>query len=140
MTLSAQEKGDLARYRIEKAHGLLSDAATLMDASSYSSSSNRSYYAVLSAGRALLALRGQDPEMHEGVKVLLVRDFIKPGLLPHQLGEVFRVLQARRVDADYGDYIEIGELEAKDALVKAREFVQAASTLLEKLVKDSGVG
>jgi uncharacterized protein (UPF0332 family) len=138
MTLSAQEKGDLARYRIEKAYTMLADAETLIRAHSYSSSSNRSYYAVLGAARALLALRGHDPESHEGVKVLISRDFIKPGLLPHESGEILRVLQARRMDADYGDYIEIGETEAKDALEKAQAFVRAAKALLEGTLAASG--
>jgi hypothetical protein len=35
----------------------------------------------------------------------LSREFIKPGLLSKEMGEIFRSLQARRVDSDYGDYV-----------------------------------
>ncbi len=44
MTLSAQEKADLARWRMNKADGLLRDAQTLLAAHSWASSANRSYY------------------------------------------------------------------------------------------------
>ena len=52
------DKKDLAAYRLEKADIFLNDAKTLLDASSYGSSANRSYYAMLSAARSLLILRG----------------------------------------------------------------------------------
>jgi len=98
---------------------------------------NRSYYAVLAASRALLALRGKDPESHEGVKVLLSKEFIKPGTFPGHSGEIFRVLQSRRMDSDYGDYVEIKSNEAEDSLQKAREFVSAAEKVLEEILKAS---
>jgi uncharacterized protein (UPF0332 family) len=135
MTLSAQEKSELARYRLEKAKSLLRDAETLFRASSNESSANRSYYAVLAAARALLALRGKGPESHEGVKVLLSKEFIKPGILPAHSGEIFRVLQARRMDSDYGDYVEIRSAEAEDSLMKAREFVASAEKAMADILK-----
>jgi len=42
MTLSQYDKKDLAAYRLQKAAVLLNDAKTLLDASSYGSSANRS--------------------------------------------------------------------------------------------------
>lgn len=136
MTLSRDEKVELARYRIAKATGLLADSETLLRASSFASSANRSYYAALSAARALLAIRGTDPETHEGVKVLLSREFIRTGILAKGAAETFRVLQARRMDSDYGDFIEIGADEATDSLSKARQFVERAGEALETLLRD----
>jgi uncharacterized protein (UPF0332 family) len=49
MTLSMEDKIELARYRMEKAKKLQEDAKILLDASSYESSVNRSYYSVLTA-------------------------------------------------------------------------------------------
>ena len=136
MTLSRDEKVELARYRIVKATGLLADGETLLRASSFASSANRSYYAALSAARALLVIRGTDPETHEGVKVLLSREFIRTGILTKGAAETFRVLQARRMDSDYGDFIEIGADEATDSLSKARQFVELAGEVLETLLRD----
>lgn len=136
MTLSAREKVDLARFRMDKARGLAKDARTLLAAASFASSANRSYYAVLTAARALLALRGQDAQTHEGVKILLSRDFIKTGIVAPDAAEIFRVLQARRMDSDYGDYVEIRQLEAEDSLSKAEEFLAVAEKALEDMVKE----
>lgn len=43
MTLSIEDKVDLARYRIEKAKKLLNDAQSLLNTGSYESSVNRCY-------------------------------------------------------------------------------------------------
>ena len=138
MTLSPAEKCDLARYRMEKAENLLHDAEILLQSGSFSSSANRSYYAVLAAARSLLAMRGTDPETHEGVKVFLSKEYIRPRLLPMEAGEIFRMLQARRMDSDYGDYIEIGSEEATDSVRKARQFIDEADRVLQTALTASG--
>ena len=136
MTLDKDDKKDLANYRLEKSDVFLNDAKTLLDASSYGSSANRSYYAMLSAARSLLILRGISAETHEGVKTMISREYIKTGLFPKEMGEIFRNLQARRVDSDYGDYVEISEDEARDSLAKAERFLsevkRASRSILEE--------
>ena len=136
MTLTDQDKIELSRYRMAKAESLLKDAEILLKSAAYESSVNRDYYAVLLATRALLILRGIDPETHEGAKTMLSKEFIKTGLLPKNVGETFRLIQARRVDADYGDYIEIDSSEATDSLKRAKEFVREIKKIQKKLVAD----
>ena len=135
MTLSIKDKIDLSRYRIEKAKKLIEDASILLDASSYESAINRSYYAVLNASRSLLILRGIDPETHEGIKTMLSKEFIRTGLLPKKFGETFRSIQARRIDSDYGDYVEIGADEAADSLKRAQHFVKKVEEIANSLVR-----
>lgn len=126
MTIEIKDKIELSSYRIEKAKRLLRDALNLFNLSSYESSINRSYYAILNASRALLILRGIDPEIHEGVKTMLSKEFIRTGLLPKEFGETFGSIQARRMDSDYGDYKEITKDEAIDPLKRSEEFVRKA--------------
>ncbi len=135
MPLSIKDKIELSRYRMEKAKKLLDDAGTLLKASSYESSVNRSYYAVLTASRALLILRGSDHETNEGVKTMLSKEFIRTGLLPKEFGEIFRAIQARRIDSDYGDYVEIRKEEATDSLSGAQEFVKKTEEVLNKIME-----
>jgi len=40
---------------------------------------------------------------------MLSKEFIRTGLLPKNSGEIFRTIQARRTDSDYGDYVEISK-------------------------------
>jgi len=138
MTLSAKEKIDLSRYRIDKAKRLLEDAQSLYDAASYESAINRIYYAVLTAARALLILRGIDPETHEGVKTMLTKEFIRTGLLPKEFGETFRSIQARRIDSDYGDYVEISIKEASESLKQSQEFVKKVEEVLNDMIEKIG--
>jgi len=77
MTLNVKDKIELSHYRIEKAKRLLHDALSLFNMGSYESAVNRSYYAVLTASRSLLILRGIDPETREGVKPMLSRQYIR---------------------------------------------------------------
>jgi uncharacterized protein (UPF0332 family) len=136
MTLSDKDKIELAQYRMAKATGLLKDAETLLAAGSYESSVNRSYYAVLIAVRSLLILRGIDADTHEGAKTMLSREFIRTNLLPRDFGETFRLIQARRIDSDYGDYIEIAQQEAHDSFTRAQEFVHKARELGKRLIEE----
>lgn len=138
MNLSIEEKIELSRLRIEKSRKFLHDASSLFDAGSYESSVNRSYYAVLIAARALLILRGIEPESHEGVKTMLSKEFIKSGLLPREFGETFRGIQARRIDSDYGDYVEIGTDEALDSLQRAQQFVSKSAEIMNNII-DGGM-
>ena len=138
MRLSAKEKIDLSRYRIDKAKRLLEDAQSLYDAASYESAINRIYYAVLTAARALLILRGIDPETHEGVKTMLTKEFIRTGLLPKEFGETFRSIQARRIDSDYGDYVEISIKEASESLKQSQEFVKKVEEVLNDMIEKIG--
>jgi len=136
MTLSAKEKIDLSRYRLEKAREFLNDAKNFLDSGAYDASVNRSYYAMLNSARSILVLRGIDAETHDGVKTMLSKEFIKTGLLPKEFNEVFRNVQGRRIDSDYGDYVEMGKDEALDSFTRAEEFVQKISELVSELVKD----
>lgn len=138
MTITVKDKIELSRYRLEKAKKLLRDALNLFNSGSYESSVNRSYYAVLTASRSLLILRGIDPETHEGAKTMLSKEFIRTGLLPKGLGETFRSIQARRIDSDYGDYVEIGIDEASDSLKRAEEFVLKVEEVSNRMIENLG--
>src|SRR6056297_1590364 len=65
MALTPEQKKDLSSYRLQKSRSLIEDAQVLFKNGSYESSINRAYYAVLSAAKALLILRGIDPETHD---------------------------------------------------------------------------
>ena len=57
----------LSQYRFSRAKEVLRDAETLLNQDSFSSSVNRSYYAIFHALRAVTALDGFDSSKHSGV-------------------------------------------------------------------------
>lgn len=92
---------------------------------------NRSYYAALSAARAVLILEGADPERYEGVVTLLSLRFVKTGLLPVSAIKQFKTLLSRRTDVDYGDFDTV---DAADSQQIAVEFLSSLENLKTKLV------
>ncbi len=124
---------DLAVYRIGKAKERLVSAEALLEAKSFADSIGRSYYAIFTAARALLALRGLDSKRHSGVVTLFNEHFIKSGLLAKEVYQIIASAKAKRERADYEDYVEFGKEETEEQLKKAREFVKAAENLLIKL-------
>jgi uncharacterized protein (UPF0332 family) len=77
MTLE-KERIDLSMYRTEKAFERLEAARILLESGLWNDSINRSYYAIFTSARSLLALIGLDSRKHSGVISLFNRYFIWP--------------------------------------------------------------
>ncbi|MDP2681958.1 MAG: HEPN domain-containing protein [Deltaproteobacteria bacterium] len=126
---------DLAAYRIGKAKERLSSAEALLAAGSFADSIGRSYYAIFTAARVLLALKGLDSKRHSGVVALFNEHFIKSGLLAREVYQIITSAKAKRERADYEDYVEFGKEEAEEQLKEAKEFVKESENLFIKLSK-----
>ena len=70
---------ELMEYRLEMAQERLHSSKILLDDGSYKDSIGRSYYAMFTAVRALLAMEGQDFSKHAGVIAYFQKEFIKTG-------------------------------------------------------------
>ena len=70
----------------------------------YKTVANRSYYAVFSAMRAVLALQGFDSKKHAGIISAFRKDYIKTGILPQDLSAVIDALVEIRQGSDYDDF------------------------------------
>jgi uncharacterized protein len=136
MTLRQEEKDSLSRYRIEKAKKILEDARLLLEENRFESSVNRSYYAALTAAKAVLILFGIDPKTHEGVKAMLGKKLVLTGHASREYGKWFRSLKGDREEVDYADYVSIDRAEAEDAFTSAERFVEESRRLVEKLQKE----
>lgn len=70
----------LAQYRLNNAVDKLESAQLLLDAGKYKDSIGRSYYAIFSAVRAVLAKDKVDFSKHAGVISYFQREYVKTGL------------------------------------------------------------
>ena len=68
---------ELIKYRLESARERLNSAEVLLASKSYKDSIGRSYYAMFTAVRALLAKDGVDYSKHAGVISYFQREYIK---------------------------------------------------------------
>ena len=123
----------LAMYRIQKAKEILIEASDCLQHKHYSLSVTRSYYAMFSATRALLALKEMDSSKHSGVIALFNQHIVKADLFPKEIGKFLTKAKDLREEADYGDFVEITEKDARIQLERAQTFVTEAEKTAEKL-------
>jgi uncharacterized protein (UPF0332 family) len=135
MTLGPEDKKTLSEVRIAKAYRLLEDADANCKDGRYETSVNRSYYAALTAVRAILILEGIDTESHKGAITMMSLRFVKPGLLSRDIVKKFELLLSRRTDVDYGDIEVIDSSDAEDSLRISREVLTEIDKARKELFK-----
>ena len=122
---------ELMQYRLQTAKERLSSSALLLREHSYKDSINRSYYAMLTAVRALLAIEGQDFSKHAGVISYFQKEFIKTGKFDKKYSKYISQAFQIRNNVDYADFFLVSEQDAKEQLDHAIEFVNAIADYLQ---------
>lgn len=120
---------DIAKERIEFAN-------KIFEIWDFKTVANRSYYAVFSAIRAVLALNGFDSKKHSGIIAEFRKVYLKSGLLPKELSELIDSLVEVRQGSDYDDFYLISKDEVITQLQNAKLFVSVVSNYLEDIYKD----
>ncbi|MDI6752511.1 MAG: HEPN domain-containing protein [bacterium] len=127
---------DLARYRLGKARKILAEAEDNLAQNHYGVSINRSYYAMFTAARALLAIKEMDSSKHSGVIALFNQHIVKAGLFPKEINKFLAKAKGLREDADYGDFVEMSKEDAQTQLDRAKKFVKEVKSVFEKVLMD----
>jgi uncharacterized protein (UPF0332 family) len=125
----------LADYRIERAKEILVEAKDTLKQKHYKLSVNRSYYAMFTAAKALLALKEKNSAKHSGVISLFNKYIIKNDLFPKKLSKYLPKAKDLREDADYVDFINITKDDAILQLERATEFIKEAEKAISKMLK-----
>ena len=122
---------DLAKYRLEMADEHMKSAKALLDIGSYKDSIGRSYFAMFSAVRALLALDAVDFSKHSGVISYFQKEYIKTGKMEvkysKSLSQAFQI----RNNADYQDFFVVSRRDAEEQFERAEEFLNAVKLLFD---------
>jgi uncharacterized protein (UPF0332 family) len=103
----------LVSYRLESAREKLSAAEDLFEKHHYKDSVSRSYYAIFTAARALLATKHLDSSKHTGVIALFNQHFVKSGGIPKAASKWLERAKLYREQADYGDFYIVSAQEAE---------------------------
>ena len=133
MTLNVDDKKTLSDIRFAKAREALADARATLADERLNNAVNRSYYAALSAVRALLILDGVNPESYGGAVTILNLRFIRTKLLPVSVAKDFKTLMTRRTDVDYGDFESTSRSEAEDSVQRADRLLNQIDTVRTRL-------
>jgi uncharacterized protein (UPF0332 family) len=83
------ETRTLISYRLERARESLEEADILLKRGHTNTFVNRLYYACFYAVSALLLAKGLSSAKHSGMRSLFHQNFIKPGLIDTELGQLY---------------------------------------------------
>ena len=123
---------DLTKYRLERSAEFLEESKMLLQNDSFKGSINRSYYAIFTAVRALLAEEEVDFKKHSAVIGYFRKNYIKTkifeGKFSDYVGDAFEI----RNDCDYEDFFIVSREEAETQYNHAVEFYEAVKKYLEK--------
>lgn len=109
----------------------LSYADEILKIGDYKTVANRSYYAVFSAMRAVLALDSFDSKKHSGIIAEFRRRYLKTEILPKELSETIDSLVEIRQGSDYDDFYIVSKEEVTLQLKNARLFVTEVENYLK---------
>lgn len=121
-------------YRMRQAEETLAESVRMLE-SGFSPRSivNRSYYAMFYAVLALF-IHSDTPHKtskHSGVIGIFNKEFVHTGKLDARFAKMFYDLFDERMELDYRDFAEVSEVDARNAVSSAREFVSAIKALTE---------
>lgn len=113
---------NLAKYRLENAKDKLESAKILLDAGKYKDSIGRSYYAIFSAVRAVLAEDKVDFSKHAGVIAYFQKEYIKTGIFEKKYSKYLQAAFQIRNSCDYDDFFLVSKQDAEEQYQRAKEF------------------
>ena len=121
------------QYRLEMAKERLHSSEILLKDGSYKDSIGRSYYAMFTSVRALLAMEGQDFSKHAGVIAYFQKEFVKTEKFDKKYSKYISQAFQIRNNTDYADFFIVSMQDAKEQYDKAKEFLE----VIEKYIVEN---
>lgn len=121
----SEEVKSLAIYRLEQAKENLEEAEALFSINKFKGASNRAYYSIFHAIKAVLALEETDFKKHSSVMAYFNKEYVSKEIFSRELGK--RVNEARlfREKSYYVDFYIVTKEEC-------REQIDTAISMIEK--------
>lgn len=115
----------IVAQQLRLAQECLDDAAAAAARASNRLAWNRAYYACFHAATAVFVARDRRFRKHRGLIKAVHQELVPEGFLAAEQAVAFEGLYAQRLDADYGDFIDIPVEQVRNTLETARRFVAA---------------
>lgn len=125
----------LIRHRLGRAWEAIEEASILLDSGHVNTFVNRLYYACFYSVSALLLTKDLSSAKHSGVRSFFHQNFIKPGIVSIELGQLYDRLFRNRQKGDYADFVRFDVDEVKPWYDEARGFVDAIVKIVEGCMK-----
>lgn len=122
-------------YRLSSARQKIHAANILLEAGEYKDSISRSYYAMFTGVRAILANEEIDFKKHSAVIGYFQREYVKSGKVATKYSKYLSGAFQIRNLCDYEDFFIAYKEDAEDQYVKAKEFVDMIEFYVEENLK-----
>lgn len=122
---------ELMCYRLNMAKEKLLSSKILLEVGCYKDSIGRSYYAMFTAVRAILAMEGLDFSKHAGVIAYFQKEYIKTGEFDKKYSKYISQAFQIRNNTDYSDFFIVSLQDANEQYEKAKEFLEAIENYLK---------
>lgn len=124
----------LSNHRLETSSEKVKASGILLQNGMYKDSIGRSYYAIFSATRALLALDCVDFSKHAGVIAYFQKNYVKEGLFEKKYSKIIQTAFQIRNRSDYDDYFIVSKDEAQEQLNCAQDFLEAVKKYINSIL------
>lgn len=129
--MTAEDRKEIVRYRIEKAQKLLEEVDILLANGLYNSAVNRMYYSCFHVVSALLVENAIEVKSHKGLRQLFGIHFVKTGIVDISEARIFARIYDKRQASDYDDFMDFGEEEVKVLFPQVITFVNRIVALIK---------
>ena len=126
---------DLSNYRLEQAKENLDEAIALLNINKFKGASNRAYYAIFHAIKAILAIEETDFKKHSSVIAYFNQNYINTEIFPKELGKKVSTARFFREKSDYVDFYIVTKEECEEQIKTARELIDLVEKYLNKKIK-----
>lgn len=131
-----EKREELMEYRLEMAKERLHSSKILLEDGSYKDSIGRSYYAMFTSVRALLAMEGQDFSKHAGVIAYFQKEYIKTGKFDKKYSKYISQAFQIRNNTDYADFFVVSRQDAEEQYERAEEFIEEIEGYLRRIFQN----
>lgn len=126
---------ELSEYRLKMAKEKLKSAKLLLDSQQWKDSIGRSYYAIFTAARALLALDGQDFARHTGVISYFQKTYIKTKVFDVKYSRYISEALQIRNNTDYADFYIVSREDAEEQYERAVDFYNEIEKYCSEMIE-----
>lgn len=122
----------LSKARLIKAKSQWESAKLLLENNHLEGALSRSYYAMFTTARALLATKDLDSKKHVGIISLFNQHFVKAEIVSKKWGKALALARSYREESDYADYVCLSLEEVEDQILQTQCFIEEVEKVLKK--------
>ncbi len=130
-----EQRKNLILYRLKNAQEKLESAQLLFKNGNYKDSVSRSYYAMFTGIRAILAKDGIDYSKHSGVIAYFQKGYIKTEIFDKKYSKYVQNGYQVRNSNDYDDFYIVSVTETQEQIEKAEELIKIIKKYLQSYLK-----